>query len=62
MKFLSYFTIYKSNDSHFITQELSKLNLKIKVIPNGLEKYMSFTINNKLTFIDTSNFLVLKYF
>ena len=33
-------------------QELGKFNLKINVIPNALEKYMSFRINNKLSFID----------
>ena len=33
-------------------QELGKFNLKKDVIPNGLEKYMSFNINNKLIFID----------
>ena len=38
-------------------QELDKFNLKINVIPNGLEKYMSFTINNKLCFIDSFQFL-----
>ena len=38
-------------------QELDKFNLKINVIPNGLEKYMSFTINNKLRFIGRSQFL-----
>ena len=37
----------KNYDSHLIMQELRKFNLKISVIPNGLEKYMSFTINNK---------------
>ena len=39
-------------------QELGKFNLKIWVIPNGLEKYMSFTINIKLSFIDSFQFLV----
>ena len=29
----------------------------INVIPNGLEKHMSFTISNKLNFIDTFQFL-----
>ena len=38
-------------------QELSKFNLKINVIPNGLEKYMSFTISNKSSFIDSFPFL-----
>ena len=37
----------KAYDSHFIIQELSKFNLKINVIPNGLEKYMSYPISNK---------------
>ena len=38
-------------------QELSKFNFKISVIPNGLEKYMTFSINNKLSFIDSFQFL-----
>ena len=38
-------------------QELGKFNLKVSVIPNGLEKYMSFTINRKLGFIDSFQFL-----
>ena len=33
-------------------QRLGKFNFKVNVIPNGLEKYMSFNINNKLSFID----------
>ena len=33
--------------------KLGKFNLEINVIPNGLEKYMSFSINNKLIFIDS---------
>ena len=38
-------------------QKLGKLNLKLNVIPNGLEKYISFSINNKLSFIDSFKFL-----
>ena len=34
-------------------QELVKFNLKINAILNGLEKYVSFSINNKLIFIDS---------
>ena len=37
-------------------QELDRFNLKIKVIPNGLQKYMSFTISNKLSFIGSFQF------
>ena len=39
-------------------QELGKFSLKLNVIPNGLEKYTSFTINNKLGFIDSFQFLI----
>ena len=46
-------------DSHLITQELGKSDLKINVMPNVLEEYMSFTINNKLNFIDNFQFQVL---
>ena len=38
-------------------QELGKFNLKISLTPNGLEKYRSFAINNKLSFIDSFQFL-----
>ena len=44
-------------NSHLIMQESGKFNFKINVIPNGLEKYMSFNINNKLIFIDSFQFL-----
>ena len=40
-----------------IMQELDKFNLKTNVIPNGLEKHTSFSINNKLSFIDSLQFL-----
>ena len=53
---MSYFTIL-NYDSHLIMQELGKFNLQINKIPKWLEKYMSFSINNKLNFIDSSQFL-----
>ena len=56
-KILIVFHNLKNYDSHLIMQELGKFNLKISVMPNGLEKYMSFTINNKLGFIDSFQFL-----
>ena len=37
-------------------QELRAFILEISVISNGLEKYMSFTINNKLNFTDRFQF------
>ena len=38
-------------------QELDKLNLKINFLLNVLGKYMTFSINNKLIFIDNFQFL-----
>ena len=38
-------------------QELGKCDLKINIILNGLEKYMSFSISNKLSLIDSFQFL-----
>ena len=35
-------------------QELGKLNFKI---PSGLEKYISFSIDNKFIFLDSFQFL-----
>ena len=37
-------------------QEIGKFNSKINVIPNELKKCRSFSINNKLTFIDSFQF------
>ena len=48
----------KGYGSHLIFKELSRFNnLKISVIPNGLEKYMAFTVNKNLVFIDRMQFI-----
>ena len=47
----------KGYDSHLIFKELSKFNCKIRVLPNGLEKYMSFTLNGNIAFIDSMLFM-----
>ena len=44
-------------DSHLIFSELSKRNCRVSVIPNGLEKYMSFSLNKNIVFIDGMLFL-----
>ena len=36
--------------SHLIIKEISKFNVKVSVMLNGLEKYMAFTINRNLVF------------
>ena len=47
----------KGYGSHIIFKGLSNFNCKISVIPNGLEKYMSFTLNKNLAFIDSMLFM-----
>ena len=42
-------------DSHLIIKEISKFDVKVSVIPNGLEKYMAFTINTNLILLTVCN-------
>ena len=44
-------------DSNLILNELDKFDVKISVIPNGLEKYMAFFFNKNLVFIDGMQFM-----
>ena len=44
-------------DSHLIIKEIGKFDVKVNVITNGLGKYMAFTINKSLLFIDSMQFL-----
>ena len=44
-------------DSHLIIKEISKSDVKVIAIPNGLEKYMAFTITRNLIFIDRMQFM-----
>ena len=41
-KILVIFHYLKGYNSHLIFNELDKSDVKVKVIPNGLEKYMTF--------------------
>ena len=56
-KILVVFHNLKNYDFHLIMQKLGKFNHKIYVITNGLEKYVTFTINNKLRFLNSFQFL-----
>ena len=38
-------------------QEIRKFDVNISIIPNELEKYMTFAINKNLTFIDSMQFM-----
>ena len=49
--------IYGSYGSHLIFNKPGKFDVKIDVIPNGLEKYMVFTINKNLIVIDSMQFM-----
>ena len=42
---------------HLMIKEISKYDVKVSVIPNGLEKYMAFTINKNLVLIDSMQFM-----
>ena len=44
-------------DGHLIMKEISKFDVKVSVISNALEKYMAFTINKNLVFIDSMQFM-----
>ena len=38
-------------------EEISKFDIEISLIPNGLENYMAFTINKNLVFIEGMQFM-----
>ena len=42
---------------NLIYHEFDKFDVEIKVIPNGLEKYMAFFLNKNLVFIDSMQFM-----
>ena len=44
-------------NSHLIFSEINKFDVKINVIPNGLEKYMAFFLGKNLVFIDSMQFM-----
>ena len=41
----------------WLSQGFDKFDIKVNVIPNGLENCMAFTINNNLVFIDSMQFM-----
>ena len=47
------FQNFRGYDSNLIFSELSKYHVKIDIIPNGLEKYMTCFLNKDLVFIDS---------
>ena len=44
-------------DSHLIFSELDKFDVRIYVIPNGLERYMAFFSKKNFVFIDSMRFM-----
>ena len=47
----------KNNDADLSLQNFEIFDFKIKVIPNRLEKHMSFSLDNKLVYNDSFHFL-----
>ena len=47
----------KCYDSYLIMPEINKFDVEIRVMPNGLEKYIALTININLIFIDSIQFM-----
>ena len=45
------------SDNYLILCELHKFSVKIDVMPNGLEKFMTFFLNKSLVFIDSMQFM-----
>ena len=43
---------FRGYDSHLLMQELGKFNKSINIIPNNMEKYMSFSVGNTTTYYD----------
>ena len=44
-------------DSHLIMQEIGKFKMEVNVIPNNMEKYISFSLGKHLVFIDSIQFM-----
>ena len=44
-------------DSHLIIKEISKFDVKVSVMPNGLEQCMALAINRNLVCIDSMRFM-----
>ena len=51
-----FFHNLKGYDSHFLIQEIGKFKKKIGIIPNNIEKFLSFSIGN-IKFKDSYQFL-----
>ena len=44
-------------NNHLIIKEIGKFDVGVSARSNGLEKYMAFTIDNNLVFIDRMQFM-----
>ena len=56
-KFPVIFHNLRGYNSHLIFRELDKFDVKISVIPNGLEKYMAYFFNKNLVFFGSRQFM-----
>ena len=49
----------KGFNNHLIIREIGKLDVKVNVIPDGLENWMIFKSNKNLVLLTACNFWVL---
>ena len=56
-KVLVIFHNLRGCNSHLIFNELGEFDVKISVIPNGLENYMAFFLNKNFVLIDKMQFM-----
>ena len=56
-EFIIIFHKVRDYDSHLIMQKLSTFDVKIDVMPNGLEKYIDFVVNKNSDFVDSIQFM-----
>ena len=56
-KVFKLFCNLKGYDSYLIMNVINKFDVNVSVIPNRLEKYMAFTINRNLVFVDSKRFM-----
>ena len=49
----------RGHDCHLVFNELDKFDIKINIMPSGLQKYMAFFLNKNLEFIDSMQFMNL---
>ena len=51
------FHTLRGYDSHMLMQEIEKFDKKINIIPNNMEKYMSFSVQSEYNYVDNEKII-----